>query len=129
MRKKHSKSAASSNTPRHKRMKRASRLQAAVHWMPTYQGKSLLHGYSRHFGVDQLCAIKELQILGVEYSPQYIAQIQAIQAHKQQQRALRAARQKEKEERHDISQYKDLLGFNEYFALITLFTEGGASQG
>jgi hypothetical protein len=51
--------------PRRKRMQRPARLQAAVAWRSGYGGKDLVRGYARWFGVDLLCAIVELRMLGV----------------------------------------------------------------
>jgi hypothetical protein len=51
--------------PRRKRMQRPARLQAAVKWRSGYGGKDLVRGYARWFGVDLLCAIVELRMLGV----------------------------------------------------------------
>lgn len=65
----------SSGIPRHKRLKRPSRLQAARCWIPKYDGKNLVHGYSKHFAVDKLCAVKELTILGYKISDEYIEQL------------------------------------------------------
>ena len=36
--------------------------------MKSYNGKSLMRGYAKWFGVDKLCAIRELKILGVPIS-------------------------------------------------------------
>lgn len=46
--------------PRRKRMKRSNRLQAAKHWVPTYNGKNIIRGYQNWFGVDFQCAVHEL---------------------------------------------------------------------
>ena len=63
-----------SRTPRRKRMKRQNRLQAAKHWIPTYNGKNIIKGYRNWFGVDLLCAIQELKMLGVKLDGQYVHQ-------------------------------------------------------
>ena len=47
-------------------MKRSSRLQSAVVWLENYEGKSVLRGYCKHFGVDWRCAAIELSQLGVQ---------------------------------------------------------------
>ena len=60
--------------PRHKRLKREGRLQAAKHWLPEYDGKNIVKGYSKHFGVNKLCAALELQMLGYKISPDYLEQ-------------------------------------------------------
>jgi len=64
-----------SRTPRQKKMKRQARLQSAQHWIKTYTGKSLIKGYRKHFSVDIVCAIKELQILGVKFDNAYVTQL------------------------------------------------------
>ena len=52
-------------------MNRPRRLQSAVHWIPKYEGKNLVSGYSKHFGVDKLCAVTELEILGYPIKESY----------------------------------------------------------
>ena len=56
-------------------MERAARLQTAKEWIPQYEGKSIVRGYSKYFGVDFLCAITELEMLGVKLDPNYVAQL------------------------------------------------------
>jgi hypothetical protein len=46
--------------PRHKRLTRQGRLQSAKTWLRSYPGKNIARGYRKHFGVDSLCAIREL---------------------------------------------------------------------
>lgn len=57
------------NTPRGKRFKRAQRLEAAKSWLPTYEGKDIVKGYRKRYGVDFRCAFTELEMLGVEIDP------------------------------------------------------------
>jgi len=84
-----------SNVPRHKRLKRSSRLQAAKCWIPKYNGKSLVHGYSNHFAVDKLCAVKELTLLGYKIDDEYVEQL------KQSLEVQRRLNQKRKESREE----------------------------
>lgn len=76
-------------TPRHKRMKRKSRLQAAVHWIPKYSGKNLVRGYARHFGVNLLCAITELETLGYKIKQSYKDSIRENEEAKQRRAIMR----------------------------------------
>jgi len=46
------------------------RLSKAKAWIEKYNGKKLYHGYAKHFGVNKLCAILELEMLGIEINPQ-----------------------------------------------------------
>lgn len=61
--------------PRRKRMRRPARLIAAVKWRSWYGGKNPVRGYTRWFGVDPICAITELRMLGVAVDPEYEAQL------------------------------------------------------
>jgi hypothetical protein len=63
--------------PRHKRMKRESRLQAAKYWISKYEGQNLVRGYWQHFGVSPVCAALELRMLGMEINEEYITKLRA----------------------------------------------------
>ena len=56
--------------PRRKRMTRPARLESvkATCWVERYSGKDIVKGYARWFGVDLLCAVNELRLLGEEIS-------------------------------------------------------------
>lgn len=56
-------------------MKREQRLQIAKQWLLKYEGKYIVKGYRKHFGVDIMCAITELQMLGYEISQEYIENV------------------------------------------------------
>lgn len=77
--------------PRRKRMQRPARLQAAVAWRAGYGGKDLVRGYARWFGVDRLCAVIELCMLGVEVDAGYEQQIRDATAARAAARAKRCA--------------------------------------
>ncbi|MEA3570889.1 hypothetical protein U9M73_12930 [Paenibacillus phoenicis] len=64
------------NTPRHKRLNQEGRLQAAKHWLVKYNGKNLVRGYSNHFAVDLLCAVRELEKLGIQIDKEYKKQLE-----------------------------------------------------
>lgn len=88
--------------PRHKRMNRAGRLQAAKYWLPKYEGKSIVRGYSKHFGVTKICAVVELRMLGYEISEEYLEKLKADELQKQR---LAEERKREKELNLCISMY------------------------
>lgn len=50
----------------------AARVQSGRHWLKSFSGKRVVSSYARWFGVDLMCAAKELQILGVHFSPEYL---------------------------------------------------------
>lgn len=73
------------NTPRRKRYNRNARLQNAHKWAEQYDGKNIAKGYSNWFGVDLLCAITELEMLGYKFKQSYKKQVeQSLMARKKQ---------------------------------------------
>jgi hypothetical protein len=54
-------------------MSRAARLQSGRHWLENFSAKHMVRSYARWFGVDLMCAAKELHILGIQFSPEYLA--------------------------------------------------------
>ena len=105
--------------PRRKRYNRKQRLSVAKKWIPTYEGKNLVKGYSKWFGVDKFCTITELEILGHEIDPKYKEQI--LKQHKAKSEA---DQKKKSEEREELESWQDS---NFYF--IAGYTSGGAPYG
>ncbi|HEX6369183.1 MAG TPA: hypothetical protein VF006_09640 [Longimicrobium sp.] len=101
-------------------MTRAARLQAAKHWLPTYRGGNLVRGYRKWFGVSDVCAVLELRMLGVDLPDARLEQAR----RDEQARAGRRTRQKEQHARAD-----DAGEWDEEFAFIAGYTEGGAPYG
>ncbi|NMA48886.1 MAG: hypothetical protein GX947_03845 [Tissierellia bacterium] len=91
-----------SNTPRHKRLNRVSRLQAAKHWIPKYEGKNIVKGYSKHFGVDKLCAARELELIGYKIDTEYINNLKASIIERQK---FAKRKNKVKEEKRLLEKY------------------------
>lgn len=58
-------------------MNQKQRLQAArgTSWIQKYSGKNPVQGYRKWFGVDIVCAITELKLLGVKIDPEYEVQV------------------------------------------------------
>ncbi|RKQ35607.1 hypothetical protein [Oceanobacillus halophilus] len=109
------------NTPKHKRLKRNGRLQAAVHWIPKYEGKNLVKGYSKHFGVNKLCAVKELEMLGYSIKESYKKELRDAEQQKQIQA------EKRKKSKQQNTEWD--LDSDETFAFIAGYTSGGAPYG
>lgn len=63
------------NTPRRKRLNRKQRISIARDWLKSYNGRSIEKGYSNWFGVDLLCAISELRIVGENISVEYESKV------------------------------------------------------
>jgi hypothetical protein len=77
--------------PRRRRMRRPARLMAAVKWRSEYGGNNIVRGYARWFGVDPICAITELRMLGVAVDPDYEAELRRTIAARAGWRARRRA--------------------------------------
>ena len=111
-----------SSTPRAKRMTRQGRLQSFKHHLSEYTGKSIVRGYRRHYGVDLLCAVQELKMLGVNISPEYEKQLRATVENKRKAKQL-------KKQNQDTSEWGVEGGYDDNFAYIAGFTPGGAPFG
>ncbi len=108
---------------RHKKLSGEKRLQAGKSWINKYEGKDIVKGYSKHFAVDLFCAVKELKLLGIEISEEYIGKLKIWQENIMRQRA----REKElKQEKERLLKYPDS---NDVFYFIAGYTPGGAPYG
>jgi len=108
-----------SQTPKRKRLKKEARLNAAKGWMEKYDGKSIISGYSKWFGVDKACAIRELKLLGVQIPDELEKQI--LKSEKERialKISIRASRANEMP-----------FDSDEVFAFILGYTSGGAPYG
>lgn len=102
-------------------MKRDQRLQAAKNWVPTFKGKNLARGYSNHFGVDQVCALLELRLLGHSISDERIEDARkAANLRAEEKTMKRLSRQEE------FNPYPD-SDFHHYF--VAGYTPGGFAYG
>jgi hypothetical protein len=101
-----------------KTLSRARRLQRAKQWLAAYRGKNLVRGYKKWFGVDDVCAVVELRMLGVDLPDARLEQAR----RNEQARAAHRARQKEKYAR-------SIRECDDEFAFIVGYTEGGAPYG
>lgn len=114
------------NTPRHKRMNHSSRLQAAKHWIPKYEGKKLVSGYSKHFAVDKLCAVKELEMLGYSIKSSYKKKLKDDALQKQRKAKERKELKRKQQEQMEEDLWEDS---DETFAFIAGYTSGGSPFG
>ncbi|MGI6486832.1 MAG: hypothetical protein GX964_03470 [Syntrophomonadaceae bacterium] len=110
--------------PKHKRLKRKQRLVVAKHWARTYSGKNLVRGYRKHFGVDWLCAVSELQMLGYDIPEDYIKQLQMDEDSRRKANEERKRKREAEQVRENFSMDSD-----EYFYYIAGYTSGGAPFG
>jgi len=109
--------------PNRKKYNKEQRLAAAEKWIPTYKGKNLVKGYSNWFGVDKLCAIHELELLGQKIDPDYKDQIYKLEIEKEDEK------QANFEEPADF----EVESFNTWqdsdFYFIAGYTSGGVPYG
>ncbi|QNU68958.1 hypothetical protein EHE19_017125 [Ruminiclostridium herbifermentans] len=106
-----------------KTMKKDSRLQSAMHWIPTYTGKNIVQGYRKKYGVSLICAANELKLLGIEISDTYISQLKQAEENTRKLKEQKATSKKLKkleEQFHDS---------NKTFYYIAGYTSGGAPYG
>lgn len=106
------------NTP-----SRENRLRKARTWIKEYPGKNLVKGYAKQYGVDKLCAIKELRMIGVEIS-------EAVETNvRQSLEALRKGRLTAKLKREKKEEKFRVFDSDENFAFIVGYTSGGFPYG
>ena len=75
------------NSPKRKRLSRNQRIPKAKEWLSSYNGKNIVKGYSKWFGVDLLCAITELRLIGVTISQEYENEVRkSLNANKKKQK-------------------------------------------
>lgn len=109
--------------PRHKRLSRDGRINAAKQWLSEYEGKNIVKGYSTHFAVNSLCAVAELQILGLTFDPVYVEQLKKAE----EQRVIQNQRRRELRKEKELKiLYSD---FDENFYYIAGYTSGRAPYG
>jgi hypothetical protein len=101
--------------PKRLRLKRPQRLVAAKEWIKSYKGKKVHLGYVKYFGVDKLCAVNELKMLGHPVSEELEAAIK-------QQAIARSKKPKQKTEALSEEEYWG-------FAYIAGYTPGGMPYG
>jgi hypothetical protein len=104
-------------------MDRRSRLQSATEWVKKYEGKNIIALYAKWFGVDKICAMTELEMLGLTYSEKRKTQIKMAENRKHQMNVL-----KEKRKQKNNSNDEDIES-NETFAFIAGYTDSGVPFG
>lgn len=111
------------NISRKKRHTKKYRLGSSKEWIRNYDGKNIVKGYAKWYGVNLLCAIKELRMNGVIVNKEHEKKVrQSIEAKK-------LARQINEENRTKrIIDSED--GFSDdRFAFIAGYTSGGGAYG
>ncbi len=102
-------------------MDRSRRLQSARAWLENYIGRNVASGYRKHFGVDWVCAFKELELLGVRIDPGFKSRILRSAEGDIAARRRRKARREET--------YEELPDQDEHYAYIAGYTAWGFAYG
>ena len=111
--------------PQLKRMKRTDRLQSAKHWLQEFNGENVIRAYRKRYGVDWLCAVKELNMLGVKLDPIYVKKLQeTVESHIKWNQRRKLDKQKEDEQLCNRYSYSD-----KNFFFIAGYTSGGRPYG
>jgi hypothetical protein len=102
-------------------MTRQGRLASARSWLTKFSGKNVVRSYANWFGVDLLCAVKELSLLGVTIDPAYVAKLKTTLASAKSRRPKQPVK-----EPQSVGYGVD---WDENFAYIAGRTEAGFPYG
>ena len=112
------------STQRRKRLNRKQRIPIAREWIKSYNGKNIVIGYAKWFGVDLPCAIIELRIVGQNISEEYESKVRKSM----EDRFLQRKKAEEKKEQIEIdNKYIDDWGSE--FEFIAGYTSNGIPFG
>lgn len=106
-----------SKYPKRKRLTKQARLYSATGWITKYNGKNIIAGYAKWYGVDKICAINELKSIGVVISE--MLENQVIASHKSRIEQKRRLRENKKIPNETFIESDD------NFAFIVGYTSGG----
>lgn len=112
-----------SNSPKRKRFRKQERLNAATSWITTYEGKNIVSGYAKWFGVDKICTINELKLIGVVIPEMLENQI--VKSHQ----VLIEQRRQKREEMKIAETINIAFESDKNFAYIVGYTSNGAPFG
>jgi len=102
---------------------REKRLRRAKQWVEQYTGSHIVKAYKKRFGVDQLCAMAELKMLGVALDSDYVERATAAEMLR---RVQLAEKKQERKEQEWFARHADQ---NDQFFFIAGYTSGGAPYG
>jgi len=108
-------------------MNRSQRLLSAKRWLETFEGGSVVRAYRGRYGVNWLCAVKELRVLGAMIDPTYIQKLEHTvesEIKSNRKRKLEKLGRIEEAERTGKHRYS-----HENFYFIAGYTCGGMPYG
>ncbi|WP_078549664.1 hypothetical protein [Litchfieldia alkalitelluris] len=98
------------------------RIENAKSWIETYNEEYIVQAYAKRFGLNLKNAMKELQIIGFQISTQERVHIKRII----KERKLQKENKKAKRKAIELNEFEE---YDETFAFIAGYTEGGAPFG
>lgn len=104
-----------------KQLRRTQRLARGKNWLKMYQGEDVIEDYRKRYGVDLLCAVVELRMLGADISEDYEYQLRQDEEHKRLSKKSKKKGGKQKIEEDFLDGFSD-----DNFAYIAGYTPGGA---
>ena len=106
-----------------KQLRRTQRLSRGKNWLNNYEGANLIEDYGKRYGVDLLCAVVELRMLGADISEDYEYQLRQEEEYKRLSKKSKSRKNIQKEDGF-------LDGFSdENFAFMAGYTSGGVPFG
>lgn len=121
---------------------RAERLKIAPAWLADYdvekQGKNIIKAYRKHFHVEPLCALQELQILEYPLTEEQIARFHEVERNKviqernkkrNRRTKLEAAREARRLKKEGPDPADRFPNSDDRFFFIAGYTSGGAPYG
>ena len=125
------KSKSKNNGPRRKNMTRPQRLHSAksTSWLKKYTGKNPIAGCRNWFGVDILCTLAELKMLGFKVAEDREEQIKKSVVQEALGRQRRKAKKAEELAKKDAEDLCFLSDWESEFEYIAGYTSGGAPYG
>ena len=102
--------------------KREIRLRKAKQWALSYEGKHIVRAYRKRFGLDPICAMNDLNAIGL-LSPEKLEQMK-------QAEAVRLEQRRKEREKMAMEAARDLFpDADDRFFFIAGYTSGGAPYG
>jgi hypothetical protein len=99
------------------------RMEKAKAWLETYDGENVVKDYAEIFGLNLKNALKEAKKAGAQISNEEREKVKKLIAQKELQK------RNKREKRNRIDSENDYIDFDDTFAFIAGYTDGGAAYG
>lgn len=99
------------------------RMEQAKSWLETYDGDHIIKAYSKVFGLNLINALKELNLVGAQISNQEREYTKELIKKRKQEK------ERKKEKRRNAKELYEYEDYDDTFAFIAGYTEGGAPFG